>query len=208
MRPISTVEIHCSEKPFWTDRGWRPVSWRHEEDPLPLPDWANSLLRCTGGGAEEEPRGKSARTRYRTVAPPWQPPGRRSALWRRCIQGCVSSFSHFLLLFLRKWFVWSPSHHTAGEWSKEGSWNKSTPHFPKSEYNSACSATKIHVSIICFDTQSRHQIKEDVGFTDLKVSTGCLSVCCGLKTLWQGDKICSFCVFYWWWGPLSIFVII
>lgn len=40
------------------------------------------------------------------------------------------------------------------------------------------------------------------------MSTGCLSVCCGLKTLWQGDKICCFYVFYLWWGPLLIFVMI
>lgn len=148
MQFISTVEIHCSEKPIWTDRGWRSLSWRHEEDPLPLPDWANSLLRCPGCGAEEEPCGESAETRYCTMASAWRPPGCCSAVIGRHIWGCICSFSCVLLLFLRKRSFWSPPHSASGEWSEEGSWNKSSSHFPKGEYNTVCSVTKIGISII------------------------------------------------------------
>lgn len=102
MRPISTVEIHCSEKPVWTDRGWRPLCWRHEEDPLPLSDWTYGLLWRIGSGAEEEPRREGAGTRYCAVASPWQPPGHCSALQRRCIQGCFSSFSYFVVIIFKK----------------------------------------------------------------------------------------------------------
>lgn len=81
-----------------------------------------------------------------------------SSFGRRCFQGCVSSFSHLLLLlFLREWSFRSPSHRTSGEWPKEGSWNKSAPYLPKSEYHLACLVTRICFSTICIDTQRSHR---------------------------------------------------
>lgn len=56
----------------------------------------------------------------------------------------------------------------------------------------AWSLTNICFSTSCIDTQKCHQIREDAGYTDWQVSTDCLTEYCGLKTLWQGEKICSF----------------
>lgn len=48
--------------------------------------------------------------------------------------------------------------------------------------------------LFALTVKKSRQINEDAGFTDL-VSAGCLSVCCGLKTLWQGEKIVPFVCF-------------
>lgn len=111
---------------------------------------------------------------------------------RRCLRGCVSLFSHLLLLFLREWSFRSPSHRTAGEWSKEGPWNKSAPYLPKSEYHLACLVTKICFSTICIDTQKSHQIREVSDRLYRLAGVYRLTEYSGLKTLWQGEKICSF----------------
>lgn len=108
MRPISTAEIHCSEKPLWTDRGRGPVSRGHEEDPLPLADRAHGLLRRAGRGAEEEPCGEGAGTRYR-VCILWAVTLMSTRSERRCLRGCVSSFSLLLLLLFFKRMVCSGS---------------------------------------------------------------------------------------------------
>lgn len=201
MQFISTVEIHCSEKPIWTDRDWRSLSWRHEEDPLPLPNWANSLLRCPGCRAEEESCGEGTETRYCTMASAWRPLGHCSALIRRHILSCICSLSH-LLLFLRKWSFWSPPHSAAGEWSEEDSWYKSSSHLPKSEYNTVCSVIKIGISIIHVGTQNTDQIRKDASFTIFRMFSIDLCMCF--------LQISAFfvCVLYLQWEPLSIFVII